>query len=107
MAMKQESRRLETLGKSVVAAINGHAPGGGLEIALACHARFALDDAWLKIGRPRSTWACCPGVMARCACPVCWACSKPCRYAARAPTFLRRRRRFWACCIAWPGTAKA
>src|SRR3954463_7110038 len=36
-------RRLETLGKPVVSAINGAALGGGLEIALATHHRIALD----------------------------------------------------------------
>ncbi|MDO9075077.1 MAG: 3-hydroxyacyl-CoA dehydrogenase NAD-binding domain-containing protein [Rubrivivax sp.] len=51
MAMKQVLRALEKQGKPVVAAINGHALGGGLELALACHARFALDDARLKIGQ--------------------------------------------------------
>ncbi len=51
MAMKQVLRALEKQGKPVVAAINGHALGGGLELALACHARFALDDARLKLGQ--------------------------------------------------------
>ena len=61
MAMKQVLRRLETLGKPVVAAINGHALGGGLEIALACHARFSLDDARLKIGQPEVKLGLLPG----------------------------------------------
>jgi 3-hydroxyacyl-CoA dehydrogenase / enoyl-CoA hydratase / 3-hydroxybutyryl-CoA epimerase len=61
MAMKQVLRRLETLGKPVVAALNGHALGGGLEIALACHARFALDDARLKIGQPEVKLGLLPG----------------------------------------------
>jgi 3-hydroxyacyl-CoA dehydrogenase/enoyl-CoA hydratase/3-hydroxybutyryl-CoA epimerase len=61
MAMKAVLRRLETVGKPVVAAINGHALGGGLEIALACHARFVLDDPRLKLGQPEVKIGLLPG----------------------------------------------
>src|SRR5689334_9581313 len=40
-SIKATLRKLETIGKPVVAAINGAALGGGLEIALACHHRIA------------------------------------------------------------------
>jgi 3-hydroxyacyl-CoA dehydrogenase / enoyl-CoA hydratase / 3-hydroxybutyryl-CoA epimerase len=61
MAMKAVLRKLELQGKPVVAAINGHALGGGLEIALACHARVAIDDARLKIGQPEVKLGLLPG----------------------------------------------
>jgi len=61
MAMKQVLRQMERQGKPVVAAINGHALGGGLEIALACHARFAIDDARLKLGQPEVKLGLLPG----------------------------------------------
>ena len=61
MAMKKVLRRLETTGKPVVAALNGHTLGGGLEIALACHARIALDDPRLKIGQPEVKLGLLPG----------------------------------------------
>jgi len=61
MAMKAVLRRLELQGKPVVAALNGHALGGGLEIALAAHARFAVDDARLKIGQPEVKLGLLPG----------------------------------------------
>ncbi|MFO1271085.1 MAG: 3-hydroxyacyl-CoA dehydrogenase NAD-binding domain-containing protein [Rubrivivax sp.] len=61
MAMKAVLRKLETQGKPVVAAINGHALGGGLELALACHARFAIDDPRLKIGQPEVKLGLLPG----------------------------------------------
>ena len=61
MAMKAVLRKMELQGKPVVAAINGHALGGGLEIALACHARFAIDDPRLKIGQPEVKLGLLPG----------------------------------------------
>ncbi|MEU1072215.1 MULTISPECIES: 3-hydroxyacyl-CoA dehydrogenase NAD-binding domain-containing protein [unclassified Streptomyces] len=55
MAIKKALRRIETLGKPVVAAINGAALGGGYEIALASHHRIALDAPGSKIGLPEVT----------------------------------------------------
>ncbi|MES2039066.1 MAG: 3-hydroxyacyl-CoA dehydrogenase NAD-binding domain-containing protein [Pseudomonadota bacterium] len=54
-------RRLEKLSRPVVAAINGSALGGGLELALACHYRIALDNAKAKIGFPEVTLGLLPG----------------------------------------------
>ncbi|GLX47177.1 3-hydroxyacyl-CoA dehydrogenase [Streptomyces hygroscopicus subsp. hygroscopicus] len=54
-AIKDALRRIETLGKPVVAAINGAALGGGYEIALASHHRVALDAPGSKIGLPEVT----------------------------------------------------
>jgi 3-hydroxyacyl-CoA dehydrogenase/enoyl-CoA hydratase/3-hydroxybutyryl-CoA epimerase len=59
--IKAQLRRLETLGKPVVAAINGAALGGGLEIALACHRRIALDARGSEIGTPEVTLGLLPG----------------------------------------------
>ncbi|WP_280414159.1 3-hydroxyacyl-CoA dehydrogenase NAD-binding domain-containing protein [Nocardia carnea] len=53
--IKSALRRLETLGKPVVAAINGAALGGGLEIALATHHRIAADVPGCQIGLPEAT----------------------------------------------------
>ena len=61
MAMKAVLRKLELQGKPVVAAINGHALGGGLELALACHARIAIDGARLRIGQPEVKLGLLPG----------------------------------------------
>ncbi|MGW1161320.1 3-hydroxyacyl-CoA dehydrogenase NAD-binding domain-containing protein [Streptomyces sp. NPDC002519] len=55
VAIKNSLRRIETLGKPVVAAINGSALGGGYEIALASHHRIALDAPGSKIGLPEVT----------------------------------------------------
>lgn len=54
-AIKRSLRRIETLGKPVVAAINGAALGGGYEIALAAHHRVALDAPGSRIGLPEVT----------------------------------------------------
>ncbi|WP_329024995.1 3-hydroxyacyl-CoA dehydrogenase NAD-binding domain-containing protein [Streptomyces sp. NBC_00690] len=61
MSVKQALRRIETLGKPVVAAINGAALGGGYEIALACHHRIALDAPGSRIGLPEVTLGLLPG----------------------------------------------
>lgn len=55
VAIKGSLRRIETLGKPVVAALNGAALGGGYEIALASHHRVALDAPGSKIGLPEVT----------------------------------------------------
>jgi len=59
--MKAQLRAIETLGKPVVAVINGAALGGGLEIALACHRRIAVDVKGSEIGLPEVTLGLLPG----------------------------------------------
>ncbi|MBD8608453.1 enoyl-CoA hydratase/isomerase family protein [Aeromicrobium sp. CFBP 8757] len=59
-AIKATLRTLETSGKPVVAAINGAALGGGLEIALAAHHRIAVDGGY-SIGLPEATLGLLPG----------------------------------------------
>lgn len=59
--IKDQLRRLETLGRPVVAAINGAALGGGLEIALACHRRIALDAPSMQLGLPEVSLGLLPG----------------------------------------------
>lgn len=54
-------RRIETNGKPVVAAINGTALGGGLEICLACHYRVALNNPKSKLGLPEVKVGLLPG----------------------------------------------
>lgn len=60
-AIKAQLRRLETCGKPVAAAINGTALGGGLEIALACHHRVAVDSPKIELGLPEVTLGLLPG----------------------------------------------
>ena len=59
--VKAQLRRLETLGKPVVAAVNGTALGGGLEIMLACHRRIVVDDPRIDLGVPEVTLGLLPG----------------------------------------------
>ncbi|OEC36519.1 3-hydroxyacyl-CoA dehydrogenase / enoyl-CoA hydratase / 3-hydroxybutyryl-CoA epimerase [Pseudomonas cuatrocienegasensis] len=61
LKLKGQLRRLETLGKPVVAAINGAALGGGWEIALACHHRIALNESHVQLGLPEVTLGLLPG----------------------------------------------
>ncbi len=59
--IKNDLRKLELFGKPVVAAINGAALGGGLEIALACHRRIVVDDNKIDLGLPEVTLGLLPG----------------------------------------------
>jgi len=59
--LKRSFRRIETLGRPVVALLNGAALGGGWEVALAAHARFALDDRKSQFGMPEVSLGLIPG----------------------------------------------
>jgi len=59
--LKRSFRRIETLGRPVVALLNGAALGGGWEVALAAHARFALDDKKTQFGTPEVSLGLIPG----------------------------------------------
>lgn len=60
-ALKGSLRKLETSGKPVVAAMTGTALGGGLELALACHYRIAIDTPKTKLGLPEVKLGLLPG----------------------------------------------
>ncbi len=53
--------RLEESAKPWVAAVNGIALGGGLELALACRQRLVADDARIQLGVPEVRWGLLPG----------------------------------------------
>jgi 3-hydroxyacyl-CoA dehydrogenase / enoyl-CoA hydratase / 3-hydroxybutyryl-CoA epimerase len=61
LEMHKGMREIETGGKPFVAAINGTALGGGLELCLACHHRIALNSTKIKIGFPEIKVGLFPG----------------------------------------------
>src|ERR671935_722339 len=52
-------RKLERFPKPIIAAINGHAMGGGMEIAMACHFRLMKETA--RMGQTESNLGIIPG----------------------------------------------
>lgn len=59
--INMQLRAIETAGKPFVAAINGTALGGGLELCLSCHHRIALNNIKIKIGLPEAKLGLFPG----------------------------------------------
>ena len=59
--LKDQLRRLETIGRPVVAAFTGSALGFGLEIGLAAHWRIGLDAPGVVYGSPEVTMGILPG----------------------------------------------
>ena len=53
--------RIDQFSKPVIAAINGFAMGGGLELALSCHFRIMIDDPKATIGLTELNLGIIPG----------------------------------------------
>lgn len=51
--------KVENMTKPVIAAVNGFALGGGLELAMSCHVRVASDNA--RVGLPETSLGVIPG----------------------------------------------
>jgi len=58
-ARKDLESKMERYSKPIIAAINGYALGGGLELAMACDLRIAVDTA--QLGQPEVTIGIIPG----------------------------------------------
>ena len=54
-------RRVDRFPKPIIAALNGHAFGGGLELALACHFRIMVDDPQTSVGLTELNLGIMPG----------------------------------------------
>ncbi len=54
-------RRLDRFPKPTIAALNGHALGGGLELALTCHFRIMVDDPKASVGLTELNLGIIPG----------------------------------------------
>lgn len=61
MQLHRSLREIETGRKPFVAAINGTALGGGLELCLACHHRIAINSTKIKLGFPEIKVGLFPG----------------------------------------------
>jgi len=59
--MNEHYNTIERCPKPVIAAINGHAQGGGSELALCCDFRIMVDDGRSKIGQVESSLGIIPG----------------------------------------------
>ena len=61
MEMHRNFREIDKGGKPFVAAINGTAMGGGLELCLTCHHRIVLNSPKIKLGFPEVNVGLLPG----------------------------------------------